>query len=61
MVLRDYDFVVDEERKIDGRKRIEDLLAHVHEDDKAKVVAEQVEVVGGCRQTYRLVDENLKK
>ena len=57
---RDYDFVVDEEWKIDGRKRLEDHLAHVHEDDKAKVVAVQVEVVGGCRQTYKLVDENLK-
>ena len=57
---RDYDFVEDEEWKIDGRKRLEDLLAHVHEEEKAKVVAEQVEVVGGCRQIYEVVDENLK-
>ena len=43
------------------RKRFEDLLTHVDEDEKAKVVAEQVEVVGGCRQTYKLVDENLRQ
>ena len=53
--------VTDEKWRIEqGQRRLKDLLAHVNEDKKAKVVAEQVEVVGGCRQTYRLVDRNLK-
>ena len=43
-----------------GRRRLEGLLAHVNKEEKAEVMIKQVEVVGGCRQLYELIDRNLR-
>ena len=57
----DYFHVKDEWRIEQGTKRVEGLLAHVNEEEKARVVNKQVDVVGGSRQIYELVDRNLRK
>ena len=64
MAYNDYFHVTTEEEEGQTR-RLGELIggrtARVNEDEKAKVLAEQVEVVGGCRQIYEVVDENLRQ
>ena len=65
MAYNDYFHVTTDEEEGQTRRLGGELIggrtARVNEDEKAKVVAEQVEVVGGCRQIYEAVDENLKQ
>lgn len=44
-----------------GREYLRRCLAAVNKEEKAKVMQEQIDVVGGSRKVYELVDGNLKK
>ena len=56
-----YLYVTGEEWRIEqGQRRLKDLLAHVNVRNKAKIVTEQIAVVGGCRRLYELVNGNLR-
>ena len=65
MAYNDYFHVTTDEEEGQTRRLGGELIggrtARVNEEEKAKVVAEQVKVVGGCRQIYEAVDENLKQ
>ena len=62
MAYNDYFHVTTDEEEGQTREElIGGRTARVNEEEKAKVVAEQVEVVGGCRQIYEVVDENLRQ
>ena len=61
--LADYNFNAsgEEWRIKQGRERLEIILTHVDEDEKARVMQEQIDVVGGSSHIYELVDGNLRK
>ena len=54
-------FVTKQSRIKRGKKYLQIFLATVIEEEKAKVVQEQIEVVGGSRKVYELVDQNLRQ
>lgn len=58
--MSDYTFVTDDQRMADGKKLLEEYLADVDQEKKAKVMKEQVDVVGGHINVYQIVDENLR-
>ena len=59
VMLEDYFFVECEERIRRGQKTVQDYLAHVDEEKVERLVAEQVDLVGG-RVIYDTIDRNLK-
>ena len=58
--MSDYTFITDAARIDEGKKLLEDYLAHVDQEKVAEVMKEQIDVVGGQRSVYEIVDENLR-
>ena len=58
---RDYYYVSDERRKTEGKANIKKYLENVNEVKKTKDIKSQIDVVGGCREVYEIVDKNLEK
>ena len=58
---RDYYFVTDVRRISDGKQILKKYLEDVNMENKRKVREIQIDVVGGCREVYEIINKNLEK